>query len=99
MNGENMKRSGNNDRVRRGWGITSKLMLAIILSVLIALGALLGVVYVQMSDTLLEKSENLLQTTMESTLQETGAWMNQTLTMLEMQRDTIQYEYMDIPAM
>ena len=67
MNGENMKRSGNNDRVRRGWGITSKLMLAIILSVLIALGALLGVVYVQMSDTLLEKSENLLQTTMEST--------------------------------
>ena len=99
MNGENMKRSGNNDRVRRGWGITSKLMLAIILSVLIALGALLGVVYVQMSDTLLEKSENLLQTTMESTLQETGAWMNQTLTMLEMQRDTIQYEDMDIPAM
>ena len=74
-------------------------MLAIIMSVLIALGALLGVVYVQMSHALLEKSEELLQTTTERTLQETGAWMKRTLTMLEMQRDTIQYEDMDISAM
>ena len=32
-------------------------------------------------------------------IQETNAWMNKTLTMLEMQKDTIEYEEMDIPEM
>ncbi|MCI8710901.1 MAG: methyl-accepting chemotaxis protein [Ruminococcus sp.] len=52
-----------------------------------------------MSDALLEKSEDLLQTITERTIQETRAWMNDTLTMLKVQRDTIEYEDMDIPAM
>ena len=85
--------------VQRGMNITAKLVLAIIVSVAIAVGVLLGVVYYQMSHTLLEQSENLLKTTTEKTLQETKAWMNKTLTMLETQRDTIEYEDMDIPAM
>lgn len=57
------------------------------------------VVFDQMSQTLLEKSEEMLRTTTDKTLQETKAWMNRTLTMLESQRDTIEYEDMTIPEM
>ncbi len=84
---------------RRGRGITGKLVSAIVASVVIGMAALLGVVYSQMSNTLLERSEDLLQATTDKTLQETRAWMNRTLAMLETQRDTVQYEDMDVPAM
>ena len=83
----------------RGWGITGKLASAIVVSVVIAVAILLAVVYLQMSRALLDKSEALLQTTTDRTLQETKAWMNSTMTMLETQRDTIEYEDMDVPAM
>ena len=86
-------------KVRHGWGITGKLASAVVGSVILTIAVLLAVVYFQMSHALLEKSENLLQTTTESTIQEARAWMNRTLTMLETQRDTIEYEEMDIPAM
>ncbi len=74
-------------------------MAAIVVSVIIAGSALLVVVFDQMSQTLLEKSEEMLRTTTDKTLQETKAWMNRTLTMLESQRDTIEYEDMTIPEM
>ena len=67
--------------VRRGWGITGKLASAIVVSVVIAVAILFAIVYFQMSNALLDKSEDLLQTTTERTLQETRAWMNSTLTM------------------
>ena len=82
---------------RRGIGITVKLVAAVIVSVIIAVSALLAVVYDSMSKNVLEKSEEILHTTTDKTLQETRAWMNRTLTMLETQRDTIEYEDMDIP--
>lgn len=85
--------------VHRGIGITWKLVAAIVVSVIIAVAALFGIVYSQMSRTLLEKSEDMLRTTTDKTLQETRAFMNKTLTMLECQRDTIEYEDMDIPEM
>lgn len=84
---------------RRGPGITIKLVTAIVISVIFAGAALLAVVFDQMSQTLLEKSEEMLRTTTDKTLQETRAWMNRTLTMLESQRDTIEYEDMTIPEM
>ncbi len=84
---------------RRGFGITGKLVVAIVGSVIIGVAVLLGVVYFQMSRTLLDRSEDLLQATTDKTLQETRAWMNRTLAMLETQRDIVQYEDMDIPAM
>ncbi len=52
-----------------------------------------------MSQTFLEKSEEMLRTTTDKTLQETRAWMNQTFIMLEMQKDTIEYRDMDILEM
>jgi len=82
---------------RGHWGVTAKLVCAVIGSVLLAVAVLLAIVYVQMSGALLEKSESLIQATLEQTLQETRAWMNRTVTTIEMQRDTIQYEDMDIP--
>lgn len=50
-----------------------------------------------MSNALSEKSEDLLCATTERTLQETRAWMG-TLTMLEAQRDAVEYEDMDVSA-
>lgn len=84
---------------KRGMGVTGKLVLATVVSAVLALAVLLGVVYSQMSGALLEKSEDLLRTTTERTIQETRAWMNSTLTMLSEQRDAIEYADMDVPAL
>lgn len=99
MNQTKKANSQTNASKRRGLGITVKLVAAIVVSVIIAGSALLVVVFDQMSQTLLEKSEKMLRTTTDKTLQETKAWMNRTLTMLESQRDTIEYEDMTIPEM
>lgn len=85
--------------VVRKWGVTGKLAGAIVLTIVIMITVLLVIVYGRVSGTLLDKSENLLKETTDKAVQETRAWMNKALTMLEMQRDTIEYEDMDIPAM
>jgi methyl-accepting chemotaxis protein len=85
--------------IRHKRGITRKLVAAIMGTIIIMVIVLLMIVYNRVSDALLEKSENLLKQTTGKALQETSAWMNKTLTMLEMQRDTIEYGDMDIPAM
>lgn len=99
MNQTKTTNTGTYTPKRRGLGITVKLVTAIVISVIIAGSALLVIVFNQMSQTLLEKSEEMLRTTTDKTLQETRAWMNRTLTMLESQRDTIEYEDMTIAEM
>ena len=96
---EKERNNGADAPMRRGVGITVKLVAAILGSVIVAVSALLGVVYSNMSRTLLEKSEDILRTTTERTIQETRAWMNRTLTLLAAQRDTIEYEDMDVSEM
>lgn len=86
-------------KVSKAKGITAKLVSAIVISVVLAVSVLLVVVYSRVSDALLTKSEELLQATTGKTIQETSSWMNRTLTMLETQRDTIEYEDMNIPEM
>ena len=81
--------------VRRGAGITVKLLIAVVASIIIAVGALLIVVYNQMSHALLEKNDEILHTTTDMAIQETKAWMNMVLVSLNMQRDTIEYENMN----
>ncbi len=66
-------RPGSSGSRQRGIGITVKLVAAIIVSVIIAVSVLLAVVYDTMSKTLLEKSEEILHTTTDKTLQETRA--------------------------
>ena len=97
--GSKEKRAMCSGSAQRGLGITGKLASAIVVSVVIGVALLMGVVYFQMSHTLLDRSEDLLQATTDKTIQETRAWMNRTLAMLETQRDIVQYEDMDIPAM
>lgn len=99
MSQTNTINSGTGVSKRRGIGVTVKLVAAIVVSVIIAVSVLLAVVYNNMSETLLEKSEEILHTTTGKTVQETEAWMNRTLTMLETQRDTIEYENMTVPEM
>lgn len=99
MNQTKESKTAVNAPKRRGLGITVKLAAAIVISVVIAGAALLAVVFDQMSETLLANSEEMLRTTTDKTLQATKAWMNRTLTMLEIQRDTIEYEDMEIPEM
>lgn len=96
---ERIEESVRSGASKKGLGITGKLASSIVVSVVVAVAILLAVVYFRMSHALLEKSEDLLQTTTNRTVQETKAWMNSTLTMLETQRDTIEYEDMDVPAM
>ena len=81
------------------WGITGKLVIAIVATIVIMVGALLLIVRSRVSDALLAKSENLLEETTDKAIQEVNAWMGRILATLEMQRDTIQYEDMDIPRM
>lgn len=50
------EKQNRSDGVRRGWGITGKLASAIVVSVVIAVAVLLGVVYIEMSQALLEKA-------------------------------------------
>lgn len=83
----------------RKWGVAAKLVGAIAATILIVVAVLLLIVYGRVSDTLLGQSEKLLEETTDKTIQETRAWMNKTLTMLEMQRDTIEYEDMDVQEM
>ncbi len=80
-------------------GITKKLVSAIIVTIIIMVAVLLFLVYNRVSDALLTKSESLLGETTDKAVQETSAWMNKTLTMLTMQRDTIEYENMNISEM
>ncbi len=83
----------------RKWGITGKLVIAIVVTIVIMVGALLLIVRSRVSDALLAKSEKLLEETTDKALQEVNAWMSGILATLETQRDTIQYEDMDIPRM
>lgn len=85
-------------RRRRG-RIAGKLVGAIAVTIMIMVAVLLIIVYNRVSDALLKKSENLIQETTDKVVQETTAWMNKTLTMLEMQKDTIEYEDMDVSDM
>jgi len=94
MKSSNYTRQKNGRTTRRGMGITGKLASAIVVSVLLAIAALLIVVYMQMSKELLVKSEEILEATMGETVQATKAWLNRNLTMLEVQRDTIEYQDM-----
>ncbi len=95
-----MKTKDKKIKIRRGKkGIAKKLVGAIMATIIMMVAVLLLIVYNRVSDTLLEKSENLLKETTDKALQETSAWMNKTVTMLETQRDTIEYENMDVPEM
>lgn len=83
----------------RRWGVAAKLVGAITATIVTVVVMLLLIVYNYVSSTLLKQSEKLLEQTTDKTIQETSAWINKTLTMVATQRDTIEYEDLDIPEM
>ena len=93
------KRTSGRNAGRGKRGITRKLTSAIVVTIAVMVALLLLIVYNRVSSALLEKSEKLLTETTDKAIQETSAWINKTITMLEMQKDTIEYENMDIPEM
>lgn len=84
---------------RRKRGIAAKLIGASVLTIVVMVAALLLIVYGRVCSALLDKSEAMIQETTDKAVHETSGWINKTLTMLEMQRDTIEYENMDTPTM
>lgn len=86
-------------RRRKTISIMMKLVGIIIPFVVAAMAILLYVVYTNVSETLLKKSETLLHTTSERTIEEAEAWINKTLTALEQQRDTLSYFDLNISRM
>ena len=84
---------------RRKRGIAAKLIGASVVTIVIMVAALLLIVYGRVSSALLDKSEDLIRETTDKAIQETSGWIGRTLAMMEMQRDTIEYSNMDVPAM
>lgn len=85
------------DKVKQKAKIGIKIkLLGVLLPVVIAvISAIIGLVYVNISGMMLQKSEELLTTSTQSTINDIKAWMNETITALNVERDTIEYFDMD----
>lgn len=76
-------------------GIQGKLLAVLLPVVFIVLGIILALVYADTSRMMIKQSEELLSVNTESVIHTVQAWMNETLTALETERDVIQYFDMD----
>lgn len=76
-------------------GIQGKLLAVLLPVVFLVLGVILALVYWDTSKIVLNKSEELLEVNTESVVHTVEAWMKETLTALEMQRDTVEYFNME----
>lgn len=85
----------NRDYKRSRGGIQGKLLGVLMPVVFVVLGVILTLVYWDTSRIVLNKSEALLEVNTESVIHTVEAWMNETLTALEMQRDAVEYFDMD----
>jgi methyl-accepting chemotaxis protein len=86
--------SGNQDAMRAGKkrvGIQIKLMGILVPIIVIAIIGILVVVQKATTRILREESEELLQTSAESAVNEVSAWMNDIIGHLDAQRDAIEY--------
>lgn len=86
-------------RHRRGLSISAKLIIAVMICILVGMLAFTWIVYDQVSKVLTQQSEELLTATTVDIAEQAHAWVNRTLTMLEMERDTVEYSDMDVPQM
>lgn len=89
-----MKDSRKKDNSVR-FGVKGKLLGIVLPAAVLVIATLLILVYLNTSKIVLEKSERILITSSESVRNKVEAWMNETLTALKSQRDTIEYLSMD----
>lgn len=78
-------------RERIRLGIKLKLLGLLLPVVISVFGIILTLVYQNTSNIVLNKSETILKTTTSSVANSVDAWMKETITALEMERDTIEY--------
>lgn len=76
---------------KKGIGIQGKLLGVLIPVVTAAIAAILLLVYTSTTQMVLTKSRDILTTSTESVGNKVRAWMNTTITALDMERDTLKY--------
>lgn len=83
---------------KRKFGIKSKLLSILIPVVTGMIVIIIFNIYHSTSAIIIDKCENLLETKTESVVNKVTAWMNETLTALDMERDTIEFYSMEEDA-
>lgn len=83
---------------RKTFGIKSKLLGILIPVVIGIIAVIIFNIYQSTSNIIISKSETLLETKTESVVNKVTAWMNETLTALDMERDAIEYFALDSDA-
>lgn len=76
---------------KKGFGIQEKVLGALIPGVVIIMGIILSLFYVNASKLVVDKSEEVLETSTESVVNQVTAWVNQTLTALDTERDILEF--------
>lgn len=72
-------------------GIQTKVLGVLLPTIFIVIGGILFLIYLNTSDIVSEKSEQILSVSTESVNHTVVAWMNTAITALEQERDTIEY--------
>lgn len=76
-------------------GVKMKLLGALLPVVICIFTIIFLIIYKDTSNIILNKSENILETSTESVVNKVDAWMKETITALNMERDSIEYFAMD----
>lgn len=82
-------------RTKKGFGIQGKVLGILLPVVLILVSIILFLVYNNTSKMILKKSEEILKTSTQSTMNEVQGWIDKTLTALETERDILEYLQME----
>lgn len=77
------------------FGIKKKLLCAVLSVVLIVMIGMLSLIYSKTNTIVLEKSNALLTANTQNVVRQVTAWMNKTISVLEAERDAIQYFSLD----
>lgn len=73
------------------FGVKTKLLVSLLSLVICVIASILLQVYDNTSDIILQKSETLLSTSLESVINNVNVWMKETITVLDLERDSLEY--------
>lgn len=73
------------------FGVKTKLLVSLLSLVICVIASILLQVYDNTSDIILQKSETLLSTSLESVINNVNVWMKETITALDLERDSLEY--------
>lgn len=93
--GSRISRQAGDRKTKSKISIKMKLLCLLLPVVICIIGVIIFLIYSNTSNILLRQSETILQTSTQSVVNKVNAWMNETITALDMERDTLQYFTMD----